>query len=636
LVLRTEILPGWLRSNLVVNSLLLLLVSQGIFWTALGIAESKGRPTSFSLAPSLSMTFADENGAPMAGAGPIEVQLNREPAYVHVDPDRNPRALFEHQFEVPGEHDDLGVLLGWNRRIMEVRLNGLPLKTQSPVDIWGILGGHDPVVYTFPSEYLRDGQNTLTFLTSGRSKKIMPEFFVGELTDLYAANTWLRMFSIDLVVVAIGVLLFAILLNTLIHWSLKERIRVRALNLLLGAWTLRNITFLGIDGGLPDPYRLLSHFVITYFFLFSFLVFTLGWTRRPLQTLEWSGIGFIVCVVVAAVATTFSEQALFDVGWWIETIVTVLIGITALLLFAEYWTRNERAETVEILLFLVCIGAVVGDALDDRWRLSVPFTDIPLTFYAAPMCGLLLALGMVASLAAQSTRARRATEDVNKLLTTKLRQQEERLNESHEREKEIEKQKVLVDERQRIIRDMHDGVGGSLMSLLLRARRNELESETLVRSLSASMSDLRLIIDSFDHVGDNLEYAMSIFRQRVEPELHASGVTLHYETSAAEAISGFGPESVLQIYRILQEACNNAVNHGDAKNIYIALFADSDDNQVRITIEDDGIGFDPGTVVRGRGLANMQHRAETLAGQIDIERTQAPRKTRVTLIFAKR
>jgi signal transduction histidine kinase len=596
---------------------ILFLASQAIFWLGLGFAESMARPDAQPGPDSVTMYPADEHGQPLDGISPAQVPLLPEPAYVIDDPERHPRALFVEEFEYSGDGQDFGVLLGWSRRIVDVRLNGVPLKTESPTDIWGILGGFDPVVYSFPAEYLQPGKNRLELLNSGRSKKILPYFFIGDISALYIAHTWSRVFSVDLVVASIGVMLFVILLCLLIDWPEADRLRVRTLILLLSAWTLRNLTLLGIDGGLPDPFRLLSHFIVTYLFLFGLLIFALGWTRRPRWTFRTAAILLAVTCIVAGIAALISEALLFRVAFTLETLLTILISGLVLLLFADHWVRNGRNETVEMLLFLVCTAAVLADSIDDKFQITVPFMpDLPLTFYAAPMCGLLLALGMVASLAAQSTRARIATESVNELLTTKLKQQEDRLVASHRRENELVKQQVLDDERQRITRDMHDGVGGSLMSLLLQAKRNELSSETLVRSLSASMNDLRLIIDSFDHVGDNLEYALSMFRQRFEPELKQFGVTLHYRTSAAAAIGGFGPESVLQIYRILQEACNNAVNHGKASNIFIELSTDEEERTVRLSVRDDGTGMDTAKESGGRGLHNMRHRANALAGDV--------------------
>jgi signal transduction histidine kinase len=624
-------------TQVLTGTAILLLVSQAIFWLGLGFAESMARPDALPGPDSVTMYPADEDGRPLDGILPAEAPLLPEPAYVLDDPERHPRALFVEEFEYSGDGQDFGVLLGWSRRIVDVRLNGVPLKTESPTDIWGILGGFDPVVYSFPGEYLRPGTNRLELLNSGRSKKILPYFFIGDLSALYIAHTWSRVFSVDLVVASIGVMLFVILLCILIDWPETDRIRIRTLILLLSAWTLRNLTLLGIDGGLPDPFRLLSHFVVTYLFLFGLLIFALGWTRRPRWTFRIAAILLTAICVVAGIMALISEALLFRVAFTLETMITVLVSGLVLLLFADHWVRNGRNETVEILLFLVCSAAVLADSIDDKFQITVPFApDLPLTFYAAPMCGLLLALGMVASLAAQSTRARIATESVNELLTSRLKQQEDRLVASHRREKELVKQQVLDDERQRITRDMHDGVGGSLMSLLLQAKRNELSSDTLVRSLSASMNDLRLIIDSFDHVGDNLEYALSMFRQRFEPELKQFGATLHYATSAAAAIGGFGPESVLQIYRILQEACNNAVNHGKARNIFIELSTNEKKRTVQLSVSDDGKGMDVSKESGGRGLHNMRHRANALAGDVNFTSDGPSGGTVVRLEFPMR
>jgi signal transduction histidine kinase len=622
---------------LLIGAAILVLLSQAIFWLGLGFAESMARPDAMPGPASVTMYPADEYGQPLAGIQPVDVPLLPEPAYVMVDPERYPRALFVEEFEYSGGDRDFGVMLGWSRRIVEVRLNGVPLKTESPADIWGILGGFEPVVYSFPKEYLRSGTNTLELLNSGRSKKILPYFFIGDLSVLYVAHTWSRIFSVDLVLAAIGVMLFVILLCMLIDWPRSDQLRIRTLIVLLSAWTLRNLTLLGVDGGLPDPFRLLSHFIVTYLFLFALLVFALGWTRRPRWTFNLAAISLALICVVAGSMAVISEALLFRVAFTLETALTILISGLVLLLFADHWVRNGKTETVEILLFLVCTSAVLADSIDDKFQITVPFVpDLPLTFYAAPMCGLLLALGMVASLAAQSTRARIATENVNELLTTKLKQQEDRLVASHRRESELVKQQVLDEERQRITRDMHDGVGGSLMSLLLQAKRKELSSDTLVRSLSASMNDLRLIIDSFDNVGDNLEYALSMFRQRFEPELKRVGVTLHYQTSAAAAIEGFGPASVLQIYRILQEACNNAVNHGKANNIFITLSTNEEDRTVQLSVRDDGQGMDTSVSPTGRGLHNMRHRASALGGDVTFMSDQETGGTIVSLEFPMR
>jgi two-component system, LuxR family, sensor kinase FixL len=74
----------------------------------------------------------------------------------------------------------------------------------------------------------------------------------------------------------------------------------------------------------------------------------------------------------------------------------------------------------------------------------------------------------------------------------------------------------------------------------------------------------------------------------------------------------------LYLYRIAQEAINNAVRHGRARNIYLQLI--ESDNGIVLRIEDDGVGFDPSTAGEGLGMRTMRHRALMIRGLLTIER----------------
>jgi signal transduction histidine kinase len=72
------------------------------------------------------------------------------------------------------------------------------------------------------------------------------------------------------------------------------------------------------------------------------------------------------------------------------------------------------------------------------------------------------------------------------------------------------------------------------------------------------------------------------------------------------------------IYRIVQEAMNNAVKYAQAKTISIMLCRTGDDLQ--LNIQDNGVGFDPVSVVdMGMGLMSMRERAETLGGVFKLQ-----------------
>jgi signal transduction histidine kinase len=71
------------------------------------------------------------------------------------------------------------------------------------------------------------------------------------------------------------------------------------------------------------------------------------------------------------------------------------------------------------------------------------------------------------------------------------------------------------------------------------------------------------------------------------------------------------------IYRIVQEALTNAHKHGDARRAVVEI--EEDQTTVRVTVRDDGKGFDPAAKTRGFGLIGMHERAELAGGTLEIE-----------------
>ena len=74
----------------------------------------------------------------------------------------------------------------------------------------------------------------------------------------------------------------------------------------------------------------------------------------------------------------------------------------------------------------------------------------------------------------------------------------------------------------------------------------------------------------------------------------------------------------IQVYRIIQEAVNNAIKYADAKNIEINF---GYDDALKIEIKDDGKGFDLEKVKKGNGIKNMKSRAKKLEAKIEINST---------------
>jgi two-component system, NarL family, sensor histidine kinase UhpB len=149
----------------------------------------------------------------------------------------------------------------------------------------------------------------------------------------------------------------------------------------------------------------------------------------------------------------------------------------------------------------------------------------------------------------------------------------------------------------------------------------------LVSGLEQSLDDLRLVVDSLEQGEGSLTGALGAFRARIEPRCEAAGVELGWEIEDVGATPNIGPDKTLQIYRVLLEACTNALKHGKPKRIGVSLRRVGE--RIEIALSDDGAGFSTQTAPAGRGLANIRTRAQQIGATLDL--ASSANGTRITL-----
>jgi signal transduction histidine kinase len=176
----------------------------------------------------------------------------------------------------------------------------------------------------------------------------------------------------------------------------------------------------------------------------------------------------------------------------------------------------------------------------------------------------------------------------------------------------------MLEERQRIVRDMHDGIGGQLLGLMMQVRSGGVDQVEVEQGLQSSIADLRLIVDSMDSAEDSLAETLRAFEHRVRPQVEAAGMRFMVEHGLDETKPGPGPRPTLQILRILQEAVTNAIRHSQATEISLSS-REAAEATVAIAIRDNGRGL-PDAIRGGRGLTSMRSRAQAVSGTLDISR----------------
>ena len=200
--------------------------------------------------------------------------------------------------------------------------------------------------------------------------------------------------------------------------------------------------------------------------------------------------------------------------------------------------------------------------------------------------------------------------------------------------------KAAEEERRRWARELHDetlqGLGG-LRVLLSSARRAKDSTalqravETAVEQLAQEIANLRSLITelrpaALDELGlgPALEALMDRSRTMTGVEI-SSQIDLRYESGRG----GERLDSELEtaVYRIVQESLTNAVRHGQARHVEVAVR--EREHELTLSIHDDGKGFDPDLPVSGFGLTGMRERVSLIGGQLRIASSGAG--TRVTV-----
>jgi two-component system response regulator DevR len=191
--------------------------------------------------------------------------------------------------------------------------------------------------------------------------------------------------------------------------------------------------------------------------------------------------------------------------------------------------------------------------------------------------------------------------------------------------------RAVLEERERIARELHDGVIQSIYAVTLALRGSisymrgdpDLASKRILQS-----------IGELDNIATDVRnYILELRPQLVEEKglvwainelLKDLEVNTLAHTSVdldPDWVAALDEEQQRHVIQIARELLSNVARHGQASEVRVAC-SGSNDEGIVLEITDDGVGFDPDTVRRGQGLANIEHRAESLGGIV----TMAPRE----------
>jgi two-component system, NarL family, sensor kinase len=213
----------------------------------------------------------------------------------------------------------------------------------------------------------------------------------------------------------------------------------------------------------------------------------------------------------------------------------------------------------------------------------------------------------------------------------KKRIQQQRINELETQQQLTATEAVLKGEEQertRLAKDLHDGLGGMLSGIkysfntmkgnLVMTAENSQAFERSMDMLDSSIKEMRRVAHNMMPealVRFGLDTALKDFCNDIN---QSGALQVSYQSIGLKDIA-IDQTAAITIYRIVQELINNTMKHAAAKNAVVQVTKAN--NQLSVTVEDDGTGFDTSVLKQSRGIgwSNIQNRVDFLKGNLDVQ-----------------
>jgi signal transduction histidine kinase len=534
---------------------------------------------------------------------------------------RHATAWYRVDFEAgpPNADDPWAVYLPYLYRGGRLFLNGEPLARIQETGPDLVVRWERPHLVPIPAGSLRPGPNQLMIRipATAASPDHMPRLAIGPymqlLPDYENRMFWTRTMPQFTVMSCIIVGL----LGLFIWWRRPEETLYGLFGAASLLWGIRTLTF--VIEVLPFPawqaWRTIYHGA-TGGFVIVMLLFAMRLAGYRRSRFWWALFGYWLLGPAAYLASGGNEGLLGK--WWAGGLLPIGAAILVITIVAAWRQRTATLAVLSITLAL----AVLAGLHDYLMALSAPIVRAISPQHAADRIFLLhfaadiLLVVMGGILSARFVRTLQAIEQLNRTLERRVAEREGALSENYERLRQLERRHAAGEERQQIMRDLHDGLGSQLFLTLSRAEMGQIDQQAIVQALRECIADMRLTLEAMGPESSDFLQAWGNFRFRWQHLLESSGLACTWELNAGADALELSPHAILQLLRIVQEALTNVLKHAHAHQVAIRL--GMEERAIAIEVADDGDGLNPAGARGGHGLANMRTRARHIGARLEI------------------
>lgn len=376
-------------------------------------------------------------------------------------------------------------------------------------------------------------------------------------------------------------------------------------------WTLRVSDVLIENPPLPWPWWGMVPVLALGAWGYSMGMFCMevaGWrdTRFGAAFRRW-----LAALVVSSAAAAVMARAL---GWplaltaWYAALGGTFLVFGALFLAHVLRARSPSAHRIVALAILLSVSVGLRDLY--LFRIAPTYGANSMIRYSALLFGFGLAYIVL-------VRFREATAQARELLqtlATRISDREAQLARSYAEMEHMAHERALAEERSRILRDMHDGVGAHLSTAIRQLESGVAQPGDLLQTMRDSMDHLKLSVDALNLPAGDIGSLLASLRYRLEPRLRSAGIELEWAVDLLPILPEVDGYRMRQLQFVLYEALSNVLQHAGADKLRIE--AASVGGGIRLRIVDNGRGFTADAMPRN-GLRSMRERCAAIGGRLD-------------------
>lgn len=468
-----------------------------------------------------------------------------------------------------------------------------------------------PYIVHLPQGDLKPGDNEIMVRAFSQESVGVGRVIVGqraEIEDFYNRQYFWR---ITAPMIASSLMLMLGIFALLMWLQRREEVELAFLAMSTVIYFVRNLNYFAEDvpfnlelfSGLSVSATLLS-MAMTFSFYIAFLK-----VPRFLR---------IIAVLIGLVIPYTWAHWYFGLDNMMLYIPTIVLVLVAIYLGTRDIVRRASAAKVAWLLVMVLM-LVFG--IYDAGLASTGHIWKGNDFYLAVFNGFFFLLAFLLTFGLRAVSAFSALGEANATLERRVEETRAELATSEEARQKLIVGRAIANERDRLMQEMHDGIGSSLITALAVARQQR-HPEATIKTLSRAISDLKITVDSLEPIEGDLVALLGNLRHRMASDLGDAGITCRWEVGRCGPLPWLDATNALHVLRIFQEAIGNVLAHSGATELKIGCREASlaDVPGIAAFVADNGRGFDASLLkVAGKGLSNMRARAASLHGNLSCE-----------------